>query len=826
MERLRTLSEGPGGSGAEPLAKRLKNASGAKSAAVDTTINGTELPADWPRPGTDIDLAVHDLPHETSSIEWWYFNGHLKAEDGREFSAYASFFKYVTGWDAEAGTYTHSFALTWALIDPAAKKYYACPVVDPKSPDSIRKELDSGDFKLDHRLRKAFYEVCDKGNVPLPDKFFRESSCPTDRLAVALDDNTFTKLDDGSYRVRCADADKGVAIDLTLTPVKPATRHGHDGVVKIGIKGDDMFYYFIPRNATAGSVTLAGETFPVTGNTWYDHEFGGTIRVDKTAAPPAVASPKAESGDDAPMVPATEPPAAAADGDVDGAEKKKTLDYAWNWLAVQLEDGTDITATTVVDTGGDSHVVLDNFAVIVGPAGEREEHNDEKVVLQPLNKWTSIRTTCVYPTHWRLSVPEAAIDLDIRAPFDQQEIITLISKPAFWEGRLDVTGTVAGRPVRGLAFVERHGFQDASTLESFFKRISKCVLGEIHEVLPLVATRESTMHLMADEHNTHYMDGADLEVFTDTIVRPLRDITDRGGKSWRSYGLMLCIDAVGGDSERYRHWLAMPELLHVGSLIVDDVQDESELRRGGPTAHKVYGEALAINAGTNAYFIGLAALLRKTPWLEDKVKLKVYDSYFLTLRAGHAGQAFDIRGLDHQMPECVESGDNRRLLSSVVCTHRLKSAVPAGNLARIGAMVGGGTDVQVKALGEYFESVGIAFQIVDDLLNLRGMKGKDRGEDLRVGKVTYPVAVAMAADRMSLPERRAMWAAIEAKPESQAVIDGLISQLEACGALDESLRHAEEMVEEAWRRVDGVVEDSYYKLNLRAFGYFVLQRHY
>lgn len=793
--RVRALDS----AGPVPDPKRLKAASGKKEAAPAVTVNGFALPADWPRPGAAIDLDVHDLPHASSAIEWWYVNTHVTAAgSGKEYSAFASFFRYIKSYDKATGAKEYCYALSWAVVDPQEEKYYTDPRVDPVSPDVIKKQLDDGGFVLDARLKRAFHEVCAKGAVPLPDRMLAATECPTDRLAVQLDENAFVKQEDGAYLVSCRNADGTVALELRFENQKPVTRHGHDGVVKIGLKGEDMMYYFVPRCGVTGTLTVPGEgaaPVEVRGQGWYDHEFGGVIKSEEE---------KEQSQD-------------------------KQLDYAWNWAAIQLDDGTDISATTVVDTTQpQSHVVLDNFAVMVDAAGARHEHNDDAVVLQPLDSWTSVRTTCSYPTRWRLSIPAAGVELTLDAAFREQEIITLISKPAFWEGRLRVEGTVGGRPVKGLAFVERHGFQDKSSLEVFFKKISKCVQAEIAKVLPLSAERDAVLHLVADEKNEHYLDGADLQVFTDTVVRPIREIVDRGGKSWRSYGLLLCIDVCGGNSEKFKHWLAMPEIMHVGSLIVDDIQDKSEIRRGGPTCHKIHGEALAINAGTAAYFVGLSTLLRLTPGLSAEVQLKIYNTYFLTLRAGHSGQAFDINGLDYQMEGVVESGDNRRLLSTVTCTHRLKSAVPAGNLARIGAIVGGGTDAQVDALGAYFEAIGIAFQVIDDVLNLRGFKGKgkERGEDLREGKVTYPVAVAMAADRLSLEQRRSMWQVIQSKPQDQAVVEELIELIESCGALDESVRHASVMVEEAWKLVDVAIPDSYYKLNLRAFAFFVLERHY
>ena len=102
----------------------------------------------------------------------------------------------------------------------------------------------------------------------------------------------------------------------------------------------------------------------------------------------------------------------------------------------------------------------------------------------------------------------------------------------------------------------------------------------------------------------------------------------------------------------------MPELMHVGSLIIDDVQDKSDWRRGGKTTHLIYGEPLAINAGTACYFMGQKLLLQKSLPPEDQ--LKIYDLYFQALRAGHAGQALDIDGMNHLMPDVVESGDIKR----------------------------------------------------------------------------------------------------------------------------------------------------------------------
>src|SRR5262249_14340575 len=154
--------------------------------------------------------------------------------------------------------------------------------------------------------------------------------------------------------------------------------------------------------------------------------------------------------------------------------------------------------------------------------------------------------------------------------------------------------------------------------------------------------------------------------------------------------------------------------------------------------------------------------------LSDREKLRLYTLYFEALRAAHAGQAADINGLDALMPHVIESGDGQLLEQRVLAIHRLKSAAPVRALAMLGATIGGGSADQVEAIGHFFEAIGLAFQIVDDTLNLRGFKNnlKSKGEDITAGKVTIPIAKAMA--RLPLNERRELWGTLSSKPTDPA----------------------------------------------------------
>jgi geranylgeranyl pyrophosphate synthase len=254
------------------------------------------------------------------------------------------------------------------------------------------------------------------------------------------------------------------------------------------------------------------------------------------------------------------------------------------------------------------------------------------------------------------------------------------------------------------------------------------------------------------------------------------------------------------------------------------VEDRSDVRRGGPTSHSLFGEALAINAGTAAYFIAEPPVAKDD--LPAEAKVRIYQLYFDGMRAGHAGQALDLSGLEGVVADAVNTGDVRELEDRVLCIHRLKTAIPAGTLARIGAILGGGTDQQIEGVGSFFEAIGLAFQIVDDVLNLRGFKGdlKSKGEDISQGKITLPLVKAMG--RLPSPERQALSALVASKPQDGETVKRVIAQLEELGAIEACIVQAREVVEAAWRQLDPLIEDSQYKVTFRAFGWYVLERHY
>jgi geranylgeranyl pyrophosphate synthase/predicted secreted hydrolase len=749
---------------------------------------------DWPGPGP-IDLSVHDAPHASSTLEWWYVNGHLQLAGGQNVAVFAAFFRQLANEEGKgrARAYTHSVA--WGLSLNDEHRYLSKVAVDSRAPEVGLQNLDAGVKNDDERIERAYREVLRKGKIPGPTRMFHTTPrVGEDRLALDYDGDRFEKLVDGRYRLLLHDATSDASCELLFQLQKPPTRYGDDGVVH-GVSGERMFYYFVPRAKVTGHVRLGAKTKPVVrGDGWYDHEFGFM--------------PARPSG-----------PVIAPRNDAARAQRGETC---WRWLSLQLEDGSDLSVFFI--TRRLTGEVLDNWTMRVDPSGRSSVYRDATIETREV--WRSTRTFVEYPVGMRVRVPSAGLDLNVQASFPDQEVITVISEPAFWEGSVKVTGHNHGAPAVGRGWLECKGFGHAD-LDEFYAAVGREVRARLAKTLPLEPSTTAAAQMMVRGSSSVLATSnpdLDPDRLARSLVQPIRDIADRGGKGWRSYAALACIDIVGGDSRKFLHWLVMPEIVHVGSLIVDDVEDGSSVRRGGPAAHVLHGTPRAINAGTAAYF------LAEPPIDQDDLpadkKLRIYRLYFDALRAGHAGQALDLDDVTELGAHAAFTGDTRELERHVMAVHKLKTAVPAGMFARAGALLGGGSDVEVETLGAFFEAVGLAFQIVDDVLNLRGFKGdlKERGEDVVQGKVTLPIVKALGC--LPTDRRSWLWRTLASRPTDPNEIESVIDLLETSGAIDACTALARGLVERAWAKLDPVLPDSQCKLNFRAFSWYVLERHY
>ncbi len=230
------------------------------------------------------------------------------------------------------------------------------------------------------------------------------------------------------------------------------------------------------------------------------------------------------------------------------------------------------------------------------------------------------------------------------------------------------------------------------------------------------------------------------------VIRAMNYSLFAGGKRIRP---ILCIagaEAVGGSTDSVVPVACAIELIHTYSLIHDDlpVMDNDDLRRGKPTNHKVFGEAVALLAGDGLLTLAfnLMAGYGAKKEVEKQALLRVID--LIASAAGYkgmvGGQVVDIT-YEGKEPEPAV----------VEYIHRHKTAALIAASVTAGTILAGGNEDEEKSINRYGQQIGLAFQIADDILNIEGDKnviGKGIGSDKEKGKITYPSVFGTAESKI------------------------------------------------------------------------------
>ena len=302
----------------------------------------------------------HDEGAHLSGLEWWYFNGHLATDEGREFSYHFVTFQSVL----PSGLTPRLAQLSWA--DHANRLH-----LTEEQAEAALLETSSGEFDV------AVGDWMMSGNGE-------------------------------SYRLSFGEGD--YSVELEAVSRKPAVLHHGTGLVDLGIAGK-TYYYSRTRLETSGTVTASGVTHSVTGTSWMDHQWG-----DFT-----------------------------------------TLGIGWDWLSLNLDDGSDITVSVVWEREG--HKPIGSYGTFV-PADSAPLHlPGDDISLESTGTWTSPETGAVYPMNWSLRVDSLDLDLTLAPTMEEAEFaLTGFVPMIYWEGSVAATGARNGTPVAGRGFVEMVGY--------------------------------------------------------------------------------------------------------------------------------------------------------------------------------------------------------------------------------------------------------------------------------------------------------------------------------------------------------------------------------
>jgi predicted secreted hydrolase len=205
-----------------------------------------------------------------------------------------------------------------------------------------------------------------------------------------------------------------MGLDLTLVPRKRPVVHGRNGVSqKAEGEGYASHYYSITRLTVSGTLSWQGQSYPVTGEAWMDHEFG--------------------------------------------SNQLRDYQVGWDWFSVQLGNGTELMLYLIRHRDG--RIDPTSSGTIIRPDGRFDHLPLNAFEIEVLGSWRSKKSGVTYPSAWRLKVSEYDVDLTLTPTLADQELTTQKSTLVnYWEGSVKITGTVASKPVQGRGYVELTGY--------------------------------------------------------------------------------------------------------------------------------------------------------------------------------------------------------------------------------------------------------------------------------------------------------------------------------------------------------------------------------
>lgn len=230
----------------------------------------------------------------------------------------------------------------------------------------------------------------------------------------------------------------------------------------------------------------------------------------------------------------------------------------------------------------------------------------------------------------------------------------------------------------------------------------------------------------------------------ETIYAAMRYSLLAGGKRLRPILCLATCTMVGGKEEMALPTACALEMIHTMSLIHDDLpsMDNDDYRRGKLTNHKVYGEDIAILAGDGLLAYAFEYVATRTQGVSAERLIEV------VARLGRAVGAAGLVG--GQVVDLESEGKTDTTVEILDFIHRHKTGALLETCVTCGAIIGGATPEEVEKLSGYAQNIGLAFQIVDDILDITATQeelGKTAGKDLAAQKATYPSLLGLEASR-------------------------------------------------------------------------------
>lgn len=303
-------------------------------------------------------------------------------------------------------------------------------------------------------------------------------------------------------------------------------------------------------------------------------------------------------------------------------------------------------------------------------------------------------------------------------------------------------------------------------------------------------------------------------------VEPGKYLFGMNANRHRPVLMLTLLDALGGDSNANIDYAIIPEMIHNATLVHDDIEDDSDMRRGEPSVHKKFGLPLANNLGDYLYYFPLESVLKaKGPPAE--MELLITRLYRRTMLRATVGQTMDLawseKGVDRT--KITESNYLRMV--------ELKSGALLAFACELAGALAYSNQETIDNLGDVGMALGVGFQIVDDIENIAegagiAEKKGGAGEDITDGKVTLMVIHALS--HASRDDRERLLAILNMHTKNAMEIREAISLINKYGSIDYARGLSRSVIGSAWEQLDRILPNSIAKERVRAMVAYLLGR--
>lgn len=693
-----------------------------------------------------------ELPHPESGLEWWFFHGFFEGKSIGMRSFMVSFFRYNVAKKQESPE--PGYSVLFSILNHETGENQTISQIDEKVIHGLKRVFQSeSDFELDTDLIKVLSEELDRFGPPHPILLKEvEGDSSGNKLFIKWENFTLRQVED-CFEIECPLLEEDVTCSLQLYPETGLFKF------KTGIGSDhtegEMAYHCYPELRLSGMV---GDE-EVTGVAWMDHQWG--------------------------------------DESWFTADRKRLKLSAWDWFGINLEDGTNIIAVIqkYAKTGKEIYsrtVVMRNGEPPIFAEG---------LHMKPVEFWESPATHIKYPVAWNIDIDNLDLSLTFTPLVKDQEIPVFGMARAVWEGVGTVYGTMEGNAISGRARGEFHGYGYIFDFQNYLRELADRVDERIEEFFPKEMDEKVIRNYVGDPYWKN-----EPIAYTELISKPVWDLILRRGKRWRPIFGILMQEALGESSVNYERSWCLAELIHSGALIVDDIEDNSELRRGQPALHLKYGLDVALNAGNLLYFLPTVELFHHEH-LDDKQKLKIHEIMMDTCLKGHFGQTLDIYWSNNMSSDNLSVWMKDEIEEKILQMYDYKTAAGPKGLVRVAAVLNDVSSEMEKVAVAFSRSFAVAFQIIDDVHNFSESPRwtKVRGEDIANGKLTFVIAKAIQLlDEKSSDRLIKILSDEKLRKQKAFLIEG-IELVKQSGALEICRKEAQMMSMKAWDEFAEVV---------------------